>query len=482
MQWWAKASVICVGLSALVVAAAPPAVADEAVTVKIEKAEQVLHQTEAELAVTQQDDAELRGSLEVLDKKVRDMSAEAVVIAARIHAFEEHITTLETQLRRIDAAREEQQTGLQARQQAMAKSLAALQRLRKTPPSAILLMPISVSESMRASALLGWVTSHFEQEAATLRVALQEAAELERDAEQRREELAKALGGLQAERNALDALVEQTREKKALALSAQRQTGERLRGLAEKAATLNELIRDLEKESAEEEEKARRQAAESHVDNQRLVAYRADTSSRADGRRAPMVAGVPSTPGTSAIARAPEPTISAPNLGDAPKRITAYVATEVTPSPVDTPPETPPAPAKSLASAHGQFLFPARGQLVSHFGQTTAPGVNSRGIVIETRPAARVVAPFDGTIAFAGPFKDYGQLLIIAHGEGYHTLLSGLSRIDAIVGQRVLAGEPVGVMASAGDANPQLYVEIRREGRPINPLAWLAAGDSKVSG
>ena len=184
----------------------------------------------------------------------------------------------------------------------------------------------------------------------------------------------------------------------------------------------------------------------------------------------------------NAIARAPEPTISAPHLSQVHPRISAYVATPVVATPAEALPETPPAPPRSIASAHGQFLFPARGQLVSRFGQTTAPGVSSRGIVIETRPAARVVAPFDGTVAFAGPFRDYGQLLIIAHGEGYHTLLSGLSRIDAIVGQRVLAGEPVGVMASASDANPQLYVEIRREGRPINPLAWLAAGDSKVSG
>ena len=69
----------------------------------------------------------------------------------------------------------------------------------------------------------------------------------------------------------------------------------------------------------------------------------------------------------------------------------------------------------------------------------------------KTAPAAKplkarnIVAPCDGTVAFAGPFRGYGQLLIIEHSEGYHTLLAGMGRIDAVVGARVLAGEPVGV-------------------------------------
>jgi septal ring factor EnvC (AmiA/AmiB activator) len=72
--------------------------------------------------------------------------------------------------------------------------------------------------------------------------------------------------------------------------------------------------------------------------------------------------------------------------------------------------------------------------------------------------------------------------LIIQHEDGYHTLLSGFSRIDCAVGSRVLAGEPVGAMGDETDERPVLYVELRLNGRPINPLPWLTAGTSKVSG
>jgi len=464
--------------SALLISVAPRSHAADSVTIKIDEAVQILRQTETELRETQRDDADIRSSLEMLGSKVRNMSEVAVIIAARIHNFEERITTLEAQLEQLDASREEKQDGLRARQQALIYSIAALQRLRKMPPSALLLMPVSVSETMRTSALLSWVTDHYEREAVTLRVELREAEEIELAAKQRREELSQALASLQIERTALDDLADRTREKKVSALAAQRQTGERLRGLADKALSLNELIRDLEKENVEQ----RRQAAARQRENRLLLARLAAREAVAADVRGRPPAPLESTGASeddksdqTVIASAPMNGASTKRQG--PSRVSAYVAT-----PAETPKAALSAPPRSIASAHGQFLFPARGQLVSHFGQTTAPGVSSRGIIIETRPSARVVAPFEGTVAFAGPFRDYGQLLIIAHGEGYHTLLSGLSRIDAIVGQQVLAGEPVGVMASAGGTNPQLYVEIRREGRPINPLVWLAAGDSKVSG
>ncbi|MBI3444037.1 MAG: peptidoglycan DD-metalloendopeptidase family protein, partial [Magnetospirillum sp.] len=98
-----------------------------------------------------------------------------------------------------------------------------------------------------------------------------------------------------------------------------------------------------------------------------------------------------------------------------------------------------------------------------------------------TRKAAQVIAPFDGHVAFAGPFRGYGLLLIIEHSEGYHTLLAGMSQIDCAVGQKLLAGEPVGIMGQ-DDSKPNLYVELRRNGQPVNPLPWLMAQKNKASG
>ncbi|MCE2509587.1 MAG: peptidoglycan DD-metalloendopeptidase family protein [Alphaproteobacteria bacterium] len=136
----------------------------------------------------------------------------------------------------------------------------------------------------------------------------------------------------------------------------------------------------------------------------------------------------------------------------------------------------------SFRAARGTLPLPARGRLIRRYGEETEFGVPSKGLYIETLKSAQVVAPFDGQIVFAGPFRGYGLLLIIRHSEGYHTLLAGLFRIDGAVGQWVLAGEPVGAMGRPAAGNPTLYVELRREGQAINLLPWLATGREKVSG
>lgn len=145
--------------------------------------------------------------------------------------------------------------------------------------------------------------------------------------------------------------------------------------------------------------------------------------------------------------------------------------------------EAPPRAAKPFSGARGALPLPARGDLVRGFGVEMAEG-RSKGISIATRAQAQVVAPYDGQVVFADRFRSYGRLLIISHGEGYHSLLAGMDRLDARVGQWVLAGEPVGQMgdhaALAGggpgvDARPVLYVELQRGGKPINPLPWLSA-------
>jgi septal ring factor EnvC (AmiA/AmiB activator) len=122
---------------------------------------------------------------------------------------------------------------------------------------------------------------------------------------------------------------------------------------------------------------------------------------------------------------------------------------------------TPPVPSRSISEARGDLPMPARGRLVALFGDPSN-GVRNKGISIETRDGAQVVTPYDG--------------------EGYHTLLAGFSRIDSILGQWLLAGEPVGIMGWGSNGGPVLYVELRRNGVAINPLPWLAVSENKVSG
>jgi septal ring factor EnvC (AmiA/AmiB activator) len=135
---------------------------------------------------------------------------------------------------------------------------------------------------------------------------------------------------------------------------------------------------------------------------------------------------------------------------------------------------------RPFPSVPGGLLMPARGEVTRRFDPSAGSSLLSKGVTIETLPQAQVVAPFDGHVVFQGPFRGYGAILIIEHTGGYHTLLSGLGRIDVAVGQWLLAGEPVGVMGSGG--RPELYVELRRASQPIDPLPWLQISGDKVKG
>jgi septal ring factor EnvC (AmiA/AmiB activator) len=139
-------------------------------------------------------------------------------------------------------------------------------------------------------------------------------------------------------------------------------------------------------------------------------------------------------------------------------------------------------PSPSITKRRGRLPLPVVGDLVGRYGENMPTGLSRKGIDIAARAGSQVIATYSGKIAFAGKFRGYGQLLIIDHGDGYHTLLAGMARIDAAVGQKVSTGEPVGLMGSDGGARPILYVELRRKGQPINPLPWLASRKDKVSG
>lgn len=129
---------------------------------------------------------------------------------------------------------------------------------------------------------------------------------------------------------------------------------------------------------------------------------------------------------------------------------------------------------KTFAKRRGDLSWPAIGDIARHFGESEASGGTAQGVTLRTRGGAQITAPADGEIVFAGPFGDYGRLLILNPGEGYFVLIGGFGRLDAIVGQYVLAGEPLGMMSDQTQGTePLLYIELRREGAPVDPMAWF---------
>jgi septal ring factor EnvC (AmiA/AmiB activator) len=150
-----------------------------------------------------------------------------------------------------------------------------------------------------------------------------------------------------------------------------------------------------------------------------------------------------------------------------------------------------------LEQMRGRLKWPTNGALAGRFGAADGAGGKLAGIYLRTPPAATVTSPCDGKIMFAGPFRGYGQMLIISANGGYHVLLAGLTNIDGVVGQVVLAGEPLGRMgrersgsqpnpqpgsAAVADGGRQLYIEFRRNDVPVDPVPWFTALKERVSG
>jgi len=135
--------------------------------------------------------------------------------------------------------------------------------------------------------------------------------------------------------------------------------------------------------------------------------------------------------------------------------------------------------------------LPVNGVKVREFGAADRLGGTEKGLSIATRSGAQVTAPCDGWVVYAGPFRSYGQLLILNAGGGYHVLLAGMERISVDLGQFVLTGEPVAVMGAGsqtaalvavGSSQPVLYVEFRKDGTPVDPSPWWANDSEKVRG
>ena len=140
---------------------------------------------------------------------------------------------------------------------------------------------------------------------------------------------------------------------------------------------------------------------------------------------------------------------------------------------------------QNFDSLKGRLTVPVAGKFVQKFGG----GNNSAiGDTIETQAGAVVMAPSDGVVAYDVPFLSYGQLIILDVGQDYHILLAGMGHINVAQGQFVLSGEPIGAMGAQqiasvasldiGKAAPMLYIEFRKQGKPVNPAPWWVVGKS----
>jgi septal ring factor EnvC (AmiA/AmiB activator) len=398
-----------------------PATAQEADD-KLEAVEQELEDAQAAQTELEQEAARLREEIGAL--RVRMVHS-----AQSLQDQEEVMTRLEGQLAELAKVRAGKIAALRDRHGQLAETIAALQRIALNPPEAFLVRSDDPADLVRGAILLRAAVPAIESRASALREELDALARVGTDIQLRRQALTVAASTLQAERNQLESLIERKKDLFYQTEAERTQAVERAALLVEEAEDLRDLLAKLtaEKEAA------------------------------------------PPPPEPAPAPAAPEETV-AESGEEAGEQVATLPALGLSAARL-----TRPSGLRDFGEAKGQVIQAARGELVSRYGENDEFGVANRGIVIHTRPGAQVVAPFDGQIVFAGPFRRYGQILIIDHGGGYHSLVAGLTRVDGIVGQWVLAGEPVGLMGSPESGEPELYVELRRNGQPINPLPWLSA-------
>jgi septal ring factor EnvC (AmiA/AmiB activator) len=423
---------------------APTAPAAKSQDQAVKKGSQDLQAVEAEQRKAIETAARLKREVDAMGDDRRRLNQQLIDTAARIRAVEDEVAGAQERLAPLDTREQSLRQSLEDRRGVMAEVLAALQRIGRHPPPALMVSPQDALQSLRSAMMLGAVLPEMRQAADQLIADLAELTRLRGQIADERDGLTRDLAALNEEHQRLALLTEQRQKQQADNEQALEQERQRAVQLGHQADTIKDLITRLEPGAA---------GAKGREDK--------------------------SGPGRSDFAA----------LSD-PGRL---------------------APAIAFASAKGRLPFPVNGARVKEFGAPDGIGGTEKGLTVAARPGAQITTPCDGWVVYAGPFRNYGQLLILDAGSGYHVLLAGMDRISVDLGQFVVTGEPVAVMSADGGEGPAhagsrpaglgqvgtgqagsgqagsgqavLYVEFRKDGTPVDPSPWWATTEGeKVRG
>jgi septal ring factor EnvC (AmiA/AmiB activator) len=400
----------------------------------IRKHDQELEAVRAEQKKALDSQKKLQDEVAALSEDRRKLNQALLDSAAGIRTVEGRISAAEGRLAQLSDTEASIRKSLDSRRDVIGKILAALQRIGRRPPPAMLVRPEDALASLRAAMLLGAVVPEMRSEAQSLAGELSDLVRIRGEAAAERDGLSRNLLALSMEQNRMALLVDERQKRQSeieKQLDSERQHAV---ALSKQADNLKDLIAKLQR-GLDSASRAERAAQEGRA----LGDTRADLSALKDPGR----------------------------LG----------------------------PAIAFASTKGMLPVPVNGVKSRDFGAPDGSGGTEKGISIATRPGAQVTAPCDGWVVYAAPYRSYGKLLILNAGGGYHVVLAGMERISVDIGQFVLTGEPVAAMGSgpqvasavvtgaSAPSQPVLYIEFRKDGSPVDPNPWWAPPDSeKVRG
>jgi septal ring factor EnvC (AmiA/AmiB activator) len=413
-----------------------------------DEAKQKLNKTEQELQSSRVKEQGLAQDLAALAEERAKLNSGLIEAGKRVQAGEAKLTETEAKLAELTEQVTVIQNSITERKEAIVKMLSAMQRIGRTPPPALVTRRDDALAVVRSAMLLADIFPELKYQADNLSRELEGLVTVENGIRDQRDKEKSEAERLASEQVSLDRLLEEKRRDTAQGEAELADIRRSTADQAQAVTDLNELVDRLDAQIARVEIAQ----YDAEVAAERALLVREQQQALATPTNESVVE---IKPGTKVAFASPD-------------RLK---------------------PALPFEAAKGTLRLPAQGRRVKRFGETDAAGSTLKGISLQTRGEARITAPADGWVVYAGEFRSYGQLLIINTGGGYHILLAGMSRIDVSLGQFVLAGEPIAVMGntaapSQGDdsSRPVLYVEFRKDGRPVDPDPWWAEASEKVQG
>jgi murein hydrolase activator len=399
----------------------------------IKQREQELEATRVQQKSAAETQAKLKAYIAAIGQDHSKLNQQLIDIAAQVRGVETRISDAEARLLPLDSREQRIRSSLDSRRSDIVEVLAALQRAGRRSPPALLIRPEDALQSLRTAMLLGSVVPELRARAAILAGDLNELVTVRRAIANERDRLAADRDKLRDDQSRLAALIDE-RQRQQSAIEKDMETeGARAIALSRQVDNLQGLITRMEQ----------------------------DLKTAAKAATSASLQGAPASPGG-------KPDLTA-------LKNSARLS-----------------PAIAFASAKGLFAMPVNGVKIREFGGSDGAGGAEKGISLAARPGAQVTTPCDGWVVYAGPFRSYGQLLILNAGGGYHVLIAGMERISVNIGQFVLTGEPVATMGTRSQvasilatnaSQPVLYIEFRKDGTPIDPGPWWTANEGeKVRG
>ena len=409
---------------------------------QLQAIQDTLKDSEAQRQKIETDMASTRAEREKLNSALIESNA-------KVQADEDKTRTIEGRLETMQGSEEAIRLSLDSRRDVIGEVLATLQRMGRSPPPAILVRPQDMLGAVRTAMMLGAVLPELKSETEALAGDLNELIALKASISTEKANLAAELARLNEEQRQLTALMDARQAALANAQGALDAERERATLLAQQAISLKDLIAKMENNSV-------------------AAAQAAEAARRADEAQSTKLAALESQ--QLDVSSLPPPFRDSSRTS----------------------------PARPFSAVKSMLPLPASGRMVKAYGVPDGLGGTEKGISLATRAGASVSSPTDGWISFAGPFRSYGQLLIINAGGGYYVLLAGMDKINVQVGQFVQVGEPVAAMGDGsaktalsgaastvalGTSGPILYIEFRKDGGTIDPGPWWVKSDlEKVRG